>query len=102
MSAVDDHDRSNNFIIYGAGKVDCDHIDEHYHSFENLVNVVNQMFNNIGVYPKPQILAASRIGTNKPGAEERPRLIKVTLPSPETVKFVLSNASHIRNLSNEY
>ena len=64
--AVDDNGRRNNFIMYGAGEVDSDQFDEHNNSFENLVNVVNQMFNNIRVKPKPQILAVSRIGTNKP------------------------------------
>ena len=65
--------------------------DKHnYTGFKILVDILNQMHNNIGVFPNPQLLYVTSIWTREPKNTERPQLIKVTLSSPETDKFVES------------
>ena len=63
---------------------------DNYTGFKILVDILNQMHNNIGVFPNPQLLYVTCIWTREPKNTERPQLIKVTLSSPETDKFVES------------
>ena len=93
-SAVKDNVRSNKFIIYGCKE--ADESGEEYDAVpENVTDTVKQLYNEIHINPRPQILAASRIGSLKVdsarASEARP--IKVTLASPEVVKLVLGKSS---------
>ncbi len=88
-SAVEENNRSNNFLVYGAEEED-DGV------FENHTNFTNWLFNETGVFPKPQVVAVSRIGFCKPENSGKPRPIKVTLASNESVKQVLSTASKLK------
>ena len=59
------------------------------------------MFNEIDAFPTPKVLSVTRVGPVKPLGETeatRPscRPIKVTLASPEAVKFVLSRAKKLK------
>ena len=56
---------------------------------ENVTNTVIQLFNEITVFPRPRILATSRVGTLKVDGRSKVRPIKVTFASPEAVKLVL-------------
>jgi hypothetical protein len=58
------------------------------------------LFNEIEVFPKPEILTVTRIGPAKTqGKAKTTRPIKVTLVCPEEVKFVLSKAKKLRQNS---
>ena len=92
-SAVEENVRSNNFIVYGAEE-------EENAEFENLDNFTNRLFTETGVFPKPQVVAVSRIVLHKPDSCRKPRPIKVTLASPEAVKQVLSTGSKLKKLKN--
>ena len=95
-SAVQENVRSNNFIIYGAEE---EGEDEYGIEQDNVANITNQLFNEIGAFPKPQVLTVSRVGFQKAdgnNGSSRPKPIKVTLASPEAVKFVLSKASKLK------
>ena len=59
------------------------------------------MFNEIDAFPTPKVLTVTRIGPVKPQGETETTLpscrpIKVTLASPEAVKFVLSKAKKLK------
>ena len=82
-TVVEEDTRSKNFIIYGA----YDWVTE------DLGPVVDGVFDKIGLWPPPDILAASRIGVYKDDAA-LPRPIKVTLASSEAVKNALSKAKN--------
>ena len=97
-TAVEENVRSNNFIIYGAEEEEPD---EHGIERDNVSSFTSQLFNEIDAFPTPKVLTVTRIGPVKPqGKTEttRPscRPIKVTLASPEAVKFVLSKAKKLK------
>ena len=75
-TVVEEDIRSKNLIIYGA----YDWVTE------DLCPVVDGVFDKIGLWPPPEILAASRIGVYKDDAAV-PRPIKVTLASSKAVKM---------------
>ena len=63
------------------------------------------MFNEIGAFPKPEILTSTRVGTQKSlenASSRKPRPIKVTLASPEAVKFLLNKARKLRRTKYEH
>lgn len=100
-SAVEDNVRSNNFIIYGCKEEDETYVyegEEYDAAPENVTDTAKQLLNEINIAPRPQILAASRIGTLKVDSANasKPRPIKVTLVSPETVKLVLGKSSKLK------
>ena len=100
-SAVEENVRNNNFIIYGAEeKEDKDGV-----CYDNPGNITSQLFNEIVAFPKPEVLTVTRIGSVKTDSEtdtRRVRPIKVTLASPEAVKFVLSKAHKLKQNSYEH
>ena len=85
-SAASKSSRSCNFIVYGAEEEDT--------SLNCVLNTVTELCNVIEVWPRPQLLAASRIGTFVNG---KVRPIKVTVASPEIVNQVLSSASRLKS-----
>ena len=94
-TAVEENVRSNNFIIYGAEEEEPDE-----HGIER-DNVTSQLFNEIDAFPTTRVLTVTRIGPVKPLGETettRPRCrpIKVTLASPEAMKFVMSKAKKLK------
>ena len=91
-SAVEENVRSNNFIIYGGEEEEPTEWNES--GLENCIDFASGMFNEIRAFPKPEILTATRIGSKKKPDKSRP--IKVTLASPEAVKFILSKASKLK------
>ena len=100
-SAVEDNVRSNNFIIYGCKEEDetYEYEGEEYDTVpENVTDTVKQLYNEIHINPRPQILAASRIGSRKvdSASASKARPIKVTLASPEVVKLVLGMSSKLK------
>ena len=102
-SAVEDNVRSNNFIIYGVEEEKPDEDDEEDEcengGLENCVDVARDLYNEILAFPRPDILTATRVGPEKSlknAGSRKPRPIKVTLASPEAVKFVLSKASKLK------
>ena len=93
-SAIDKNERSNNFVIYG---VEEEHLEPG--CAENATQIADFVFCAIEAHPKPKITAARRVGLyQKPenNTSGKPRPIKVTLGSPEAVKFVLSKANKLR------
>ena len=95
-SAVQENVRSNNFIIYGAEEEEPD---EYGNRHENVADIASDLFNEIGAFPKPQVLTVTRVGYQKADgniSSSRARPIKVTLACPEAVKFVLSKASKLK------
>ena len=102
-SAVEDNVRSNNFIIYGVEEETPDEDDEENEcengGLENCVDVARDLFTEILAFPRPDILTATRVGPQKSlknAGSRKPRPIKVTLASPEAVKFVLSKARKLK------
>ena len=90
-STVEENVRSSNFIIY------C--------GLENSANLACRLFNEIGAFPKPEILTATRVGTQKSlenASSRKPRPIKVTLANLEAVKFVLNRARKLRRKKYEH
>ena len=85
-SAASKSSRSCNFIVYGAEEEDT--------SLTCVLNTANELCNVIKVWPRPQLLAASRIGTFVNG---KVRPIKVTVASSEIVNQVLSSASKLKS-----
>ena len=66
---------------------------------ENASQIADFVFGSIDVHPKPKIIAARRVGLYKKpenNTSGKPRPIKVTLGSPEVVKFALSKANKLR------
>ena len=108
-SAVEDNVRSNNFIIYGVEEYGPDEDDEEDEcengGLEDCVDLARGMFNEILAFPKPEIVTATRVGAQKSpnnAGSRKPRPIKVTLASPEAVKFVLSKASKLKGNACEH
>ena len=97
-SAVEENVRSNNFIIYGGEEEEPTEWNES--GFENCIDFASGLFNEIRAFPKPEILTATRIGSQK--KPDKPRPIKVTLASPEAVKFVLSKASKLKTNNHKH
>merc|ERR1712176_351066 len=90
--------RSNNFIIYGAEEEEIEDRDG-LGGLDHSADFARNMFNEIRAFPKPEVLTATRVGSQKTHdntGTRKPRPIKVTLASPEAVKFVLSKASKLK------
>ena len=85
-SATSKSSRSCNFIVYGAEEEDT--------SVTCVLNTATGLCNEINIWPRPQLLAASRIGTFVKG---KVRPIKVTVASSEIVNQVLSSASKLKS-----
>ena len=81
---------SSNFIIYGDEE---DETDEYDCGLENSANLASRMFNEVGAFPKPVILTQK---SQENASSRKPRPIKVTLASPEAVKFLLNKARKLR------
>ena len=97
-SAVEENVRSNNFIIYGAKEEEPDE-DDGLGGLDDSAEFARNLFNEMCALPKPEVLTATRVGPQKTQdntGSKRPRPIKVTLASPEAVKFVLSKASKLK------
>lgn len=85
-SAVQDDERSRNFIIHGVPE---NRYDAESELAEELINEIWQ-YNG-----SPDVIAANKIGAKK-GDDGRPRPIKVTLAYRESVKMVLARAHKLK------
>ena len=90
-SFVDENDRSRSLIVYGAKEGKGEHTPE---IIEDLLLAINEE-------NKHQVLGSPRIGIVKPDSE-RPRPIKVTLGSADSVKQLLSKAKTLKSLYGSY
>ena len=87
---VEEDTRSRNLIVYRV----------HDWVAEDLSQVVDGIFNKIGLHPPPKHLSACRIGPYKDnGGSSQP--IKVTLECADYVKLALSKAHKLRQCSDE-
>ena len=88
-SAVDSSIRSNNVIVYGAEDDD---------ETENLFQFGSYLMTELGVLnPRPEILAASRIGSSKAGSEDKRRPIKLTFANSEVVRRVMKLSHRLKD-----
>ena len=92
-SFVDENERSRSLIIYGAKEERSEHTPEYV---EDLLLALNEE-------KKHQVLGSLRLGNIKPNSESvRPRPIKVTLGSADSVKEILSKAKNLKKLFGSY